>query len=313
MTTLPALPWLDDYRALTTAVGLVDCGDRTLLELAGGDRVKFLQGFCTNHVARLATDEACEAFVTSVQGKILGHVEIVARTDRLRVETVAGQAERLQRHLDRYLIREDVTICDASSQRRQWLLAGPQAAELAARAGLAHQPEVFVRRVPWLAVDALLVDVPRQAWPRWGDELERQGARRVAAEVFDAARIEAGWPLYGRDITDQNLPQEVGRDRQAIHFNKGCYLGQETVARIDALGHVNRLLVLVRWNGPVPPPAGEVLSASGAAAGEVTSSCYSPRYGSALSLAYLRRTLTSPGTRVESSIDPGQVVALSAS
>ena len=121
-------------------------------------------------------------------------------------------------------------------------------------------------------------------------------ARPVAEEValcdettFESIRLEVGFPWYGRDITDKNLPQEIGRDCLAISLMKGCYLGQETVARIDALGHVNKLLVSVRFATDAVPPAGAALRSGGVHVGDVTSAAYSPRLEASLALAYVRR------------------------
>ena len=102
------------------------------------------------------------------------------------------------------------------------------------------------------------------------------GVAPCGQAAFDAARIEWGFPLVGHDISDANLPQEIARDKLAISFTKGCYLGQETVARIDALGHVNKTLVGLRFAGSTLPPAGSELLAGDQAVGQVTSSAYSP-------------------------------------
>jgi folate-binding protein YgfZ len=147
--------------------------------------------------------------------------------------------------------------------------------------------------------------------------LANAGAVPAAMDAFEIARIEAGIPFYGLDISDKNLPQEVNRDAQAISFTKGCYLGQETVARIDALGHVNRVLVGVRFAGTVPPPTGtEVFPADGQGSegkstiGAVTSAAYSHRLGAPLALAYVRRGHNQTGTQLGSPIGPAQVISL---
>jgi folate-binding protein YgfZ len=123
-------------------------------------------------------------------------------------------------------------------------------------------------------------------------------------------RIEYGMPLYGRDITLENLPQEVNRNAQAISFTKGCYLGQETVARIDALGHVNRLLVVVKFAGERIPSPGDELQIEGKPVGQVTSAAFSPRVSKPLALAYVRTASAAPGTRLASPVGDAEVVAL---
>ena len=112
------------------------------------------------------------------------------------------------------------------------------------------------------------------------------------------------------DITEKNLPQEVARDQLAIHFQKGCYLGQETVARIDALGHVNRLLVGVRFESSETPAVGTELSRQGKAVGAVTSSAWSPRLNAAVALAYVRRNCHEPNTLLDSAFGPARVSSL---
>ena len=109
---------------------------------------------------------------------------------------------------------------------------------------------------------------------------------RVAFEPF---RIECGWPEYGRDISPENLPQEVGRTDRSISFTKGCYLGQETVARIASRGHVNRTLAGLKFACSEVPPVTTELTAEGQSIGRVTSVAHSPRFGSAIALGYVRR------------------------
>ena len=121
------------------------------------------------------------------------------------------------------------------------------------------------------------------------------------------SRIEAGFPLFGTDITDDNLPQEIGRNQQAISFTKGCYLGQETVARIDALGHVNRLLARVKFTAGEVPATGTELFAADKPVGKVTSACWSPEFGGPLAFALLRRTQTAAGTQLTSASGPAEV------
>jgi hypothetical protein len=128
--------------------------------------------------------------------------------------------------------------------------------------------------------------------------------------ALETLRIESGTPLLGVDFDERNLPQEVGRDAQAISFTKGCYLGQETVARIDALGHVNQRIAGVRFGGDAPPFAGTELTRGGAAVGRVTSAAWSPRLAAPLALAMVRREHGAPGTALESALGPCEVVAL---
>ncbi len=313
-----------DYQVLTAGAGLVDFSGRTQIELRGDDRAKFLHSFCTNEVRRLPVGAGCEAFILNVQGKILGHVLVFCGPEALVLETVPGEAARLLAHLDRYLIREQVTLRDLGPDRAEWLLAGPAAPQVLATAGAVHIPtepmssvvvaigsqEAWLRRVQLAGPASFLIDGERGAHAGIGAALVVAGATRVGEAAWQTRRIESGWPLYGVDITDKNLPQELDRDRLAINFTKGCYLGQETVARIDALGHVNKTLVGVRFQTNEVPAAGTELSIGDQVVGQVTSACFSPRLQAPLALAYVRRGQNEPGMSIVAGTNPAEVVRL---
>ncbi len=328
LATTPPLPPtaadLAQYDALTAGVGLAELASRTLIELTGRDRVAFLNSFTTGDVKKLPTGRGCEAFVTSPQGKTLGHVLILARDDSLLVWTVPSQAAALVGHLERYIISEDVVLCDRSDQWSTLLVAGAGSVELLQRA-----TGIMPRAEPVAWIDCKLADLPVTAVraeyagpasfllltrvehaPRVALALEQAGAVRASDAAVEMARLEAGMPLFGRDITDENLPQEIGRDNVAISFTKGCYLGQETVARIDALGHVNRQLVGVQFASTAIPPAGTQLAAGGKQVGHVTSAAWSPKLAAPLAMALVRRAQAKPGTPLSSEHSAAVVVAL---
>jgi len=313
---------LEQYSALAYGAGRVDVSDRTQVRITGADRVKFLHGFCTNDIKRLKAGAGCEAFLTNVKGRVLGHVFVFCGEQDLVLETSPGQAAAILGHLDRYVIREDVQFDHLAARVAEWFVAGPRAeAALAGLLGdtppanmLAHRTgdlagvSVSLRRVPLARMPAFLLSCPAERQAEVGRELDQAGARLVAAEIFDIVRVEAGFPLYGRDISDECLPQEVNRDRQAISFTKGCYLGQETVARLDSLGHVNRKLASLRWHGAEMLQPGQELTVAGQAVGRITSAVWSPRAATILALAYLRRGSDSPGTRIETEAGVAEVV-----
>jgi folate-binding protein YgfZ len=314
----------DEYEALTRRVGVVHLSDWTHVEICGRDRARFLHGFCTNDIQRLAPGAGCEAFLTNAKGHVLGYVFVFCGESALVIDTVPGQAERIVSHLDRYVIREDVQVTDRTEQWAELLVGGAQAARLLGAAASAAPPQAELAHVSadvaeWPAVMRRVGLIGAPAWTvvcdaaHGNDILDRLaalGARRCSAESFEIARVEAGSPLYGRDITEDNLPQEIGRDDRAISFRKGCYLGQETVARLDALGHVHRRLVLVRFLGQQVPVAGQELTAAGRSAGRVTSVVWSPGFASPLALAYVRTDAQRPGTRLEGAGGAAEVVAV---
>ncbi|HEX5445341.1 MAG TPA: glycine cleavage T C-terminal barrel domain-containing protein [Pirellulales bacterium] len=319
----------DGYAALTGAVGLIDLAERTRIELSGEDRAAFLHNLSTNDIKRLAAGAGCEAFWLNARGHVLAHGFVICRPASLVIETAPGQEESLLAHLNRYLIREKVELHPRTAEWGAWLLAGPQAADCLSRAlGISPPVErlasiesqwqgrpLFVVRVEMTQPGGFLVVSPRETAAETAEAFVRAGAARCSPAALEAARIEAGFPYYGRDITGKTLPQEVARDKFAISFTKGCYIGQETVARIDALGHVNKTLVGVRFEGGEVPSSGTELfaaglSAAGQVVGEVTSAVFSPRLGSPLALAYVRRGSDRPGVQLESPLGGAEVVAL---
>jgi folate-binding protein YgfZ len=322
MNTPDQPAWIGQYQALTEGAGLVELGDRTQIELAGADRATFLHNLCTNEVRSLAVGTGCEAFLTTVQAKTLAHVFIFACPTSLVIDTVGGLSEIILKHLDHYLVSEQVTLADRSRQWSERLLAGPGAEVVLARFcdrtlpadPLSHAAvdvagrQCWVRRVDMTPGGGFLVNSLLQDTGEVAAQLIAAGAVECGTDAFDAARIERGFPLFGKDISDKNLPQEVGRDALAISFVKGCYLGQETVARIDALGHVNKKLARLRFSGPDVPQPGTQLWAGEQVVGEVTSASWSPHLRAPVALGYVRTAHHSPGTRFTSSRGEAEVM-----
>lgn len=314
--------WIEDYQRFRTQAAWRS-PLRTQIELRGADRQAFLNNYCTADVGRLEVGHGTEAFLTSVQGKTLAYLLVFCCPESLVLDTEAGQTEPITAHLDRYILREDVQLHDQSQAWHQCWVAGPEVPErLPLEEGAwpaqdwTHGPAGIAGLSIWVRRLAIL-DVPLFALvceSRHGEQLQRacQAALGDPASpaAFHALRVENGFPQYGPDINDKNLPQEVGRNRQAISFTKGCYLGQETVARIDALGHVNRKLVGLRFMACEPPPVGTELVRGSKIVGQVTSATFSPRAASALALAYVRRECNAPGTRLESNAGAAEIVTL---
>lgn len=244
------------YQAAQQAAAVFDLSTRDELTLTGADRVSFLQGFCTNDVKRLPVGGVCEAFIPNVKGRTLGHVFISAGVDQLTLDSVAQANETLLPHLDRYLIVEDVELKSTTADRRLFFVTGPKALQVISQVwpdAAALPPNAFievsagefpvtVRRVDWLGQPGFQIRVPAENGETVQSQIVQAGAVVGDESVWEAVRLEACLPDHGRDFSEDNLAQEVDRTEAAISFHKGCYLGQEPIARIDALGHVNWLL-----------------------------------------------------------------------
>jgi tRNA-modifying protein YgfZ len=290
-----------EYQALKTGRAMVELTGWSSISVAGADRQSFLHNFCTNDVKRLVPGASCEAFFTNVKGKIVGHGVLHCRETEILFLGVPGQGSRLVEHLDRYVIREDVALHDTTKERSLLLVTGDESLE---DSHVSVQWDIVGRR------DMKLHEVDARTLPETLRGLIVHGFVVAGLQAFETARIEAGMPRYGVDFNDENLPQEVGRDHEAISFTKGCYLGQETVARIDALGHVNQRLVGVRFTSKDRPMSGTQLTRDGRAVGSVSSAAFSPKLNAPLALAMVRREANSPGTRLASAIGECEVVSL---
>jgi folate-binding protein YgfZ len=319
-----------EFAAIEKHAGLIDRSDRVRLAIKGPDRARFLHNLTTNEVKRLPAGRGCESFVTSPQGKIIAHVIVLVSDDQISVGMDPAAAPAALTHFRKYGVFDDVEIEDRGAATFELHLAGPRAAELIRRVGgrlpedlehahimseLGENPVRVARESPTVLPGfTLMGEKPaeqpiRETLGMIGREL---GLVAVDAESFEVLRIEAGTPVFGKDITDKNLPQEIARDDRAISFVKGCYLGQETVARIDALGHVNQLLKGLRFDEQAPCPiAGAPLERDGKPAGVITSATWSPGRNAPIALALIRASSSVRGMRlrVASAGEPGSTEA----
>lgn len=313
-----------ECQALRTGIGFCDLSGRTQIELTGADRAKVLHGLCTNDIKRLTPGGGCEAFLTNVQGKTTGFINVFCQEASLVVDTSPGLAQEIIPALDRYIIREDVTLIDRSQEWGEVLVSGTQAIDLLATQFVGSLPDsrvaistgtidthpIQVRRMPYTSPECFLLCCEASRIPDIMAWLIQNDAVACGCDAIDVSRIEMGVPVFGLDLTADNLPQEIARDEFAISFTKGCYLGQETVARLDALGHVNRRLLGLKFSGTAVPPPGTIISVAGKQVAQVTSSCFSPRMGSPLALAFVRRGSDKPGMTFQSEFGEAEVVTL---
>ncbi len=313
--------------ALDHGVAWIDRSDRVRLDVTGSDRAKFLHNLTTNEIKRLAVRRGCEAFVTSLQGKALGFVLLHVDPDRILLRTDPGAFDPLLPHFQKYGALDDVAWEDRSGQTFEYHLVGPKAADLVRQLGgevppegdyyhlattLADRPVLLIRESPLVDPGLTIIGESTDA-EAVADAIRQAGSASglvaMSPPQYEALRIEAGTPVSGRDVTEANLPQEVGRDARAINFVKGCYLGQETVARLDALGHVNRLLKGLRFESDDQPPAGSTLLADGKEVGRLTSAARSIRDGRPVGLAYVRIAQAEAGTPLACMLEGREVVA----
>jgi folate-binding protein YgfZ len=292
--------------ALLGGAGVSPLDQLGWIRVTGEDRVRWLNGMVTNFIQQLQPGEGNYNFILSVQGRIQGDATIFAEPDAFLMQTASAQVTGLMALLDRFIIMDDVELSDATSERSGLLVAGPQTSSVLARIGLNVEDLAILqmRRVSWNAAPVSVFHmhgplVPRfELWsdpkiiPELTDALRCVGAVPCKAQSLEWLRILEGTPRYGTDIRDRELPQETGQTR-ALHFAKGCYLGQEIVERIRSRGNVHRTFGAFRLDGELPA-AGSQLGADGKQIGELTSVVAIPMPGEdpktiQLGLGYLRR------------------------
>ena len=318
--------WLQEYTTLTEGVGFVSIKGAAQIELRGVDRATFLNRMCTNKVDTLSPGRGCEGFLTNPKGRAVAYVLVFAGPESLVLHSAPGQAEKIFTHLDYFLIREKVELHDQSTAWSELLVAGRESERLLGSITGAAPPCEYLAHLEielasgWVSIRRLQLDGPpvfllsceTHAVRDITQRLRDAGAQASGEPAAEILRIEAGRPEYGRDISEENFPQEVARDDWAISYNKGCYVGQETIARIASHGHVNRLLVGLRFETAQVVAAGTQVITADQPVGHVTSATFSPRLGSTLALGYVRRGHHQPGSRLGSSLGPVEVVALPA-
>ena len=294
---------MQGYQAIREAVAIVDLDSRGLIRATGEDRVRLLHAMVTNHVEQLSDGQGCYAFFLNAQGRILADVNLMRLADCILLDTEPETREKVYAHLDKYIIADDVTLEDVTGQTATIGLEGPKTPELISSLGnpVPGEPHDVVRWDKWLVsrlsvtgLDGYRFHVPSQDKAGLVEQLTGAGAIAATAEEIRTVRLENGRPRYGEDITESNLPQET-QLLNAVHFNKGCYLGQEIVERIHSQGHVNRLLVRLHVNSSKPPRPGSKLEVEGREIGEITSAAVSPSQGCVVALAYVKEQFARDG------------------
>lgn len=286
---------LEQYRALTDGFGFVEFPNSSVVSISGNDREKFLHNFCTADVKRLSELSSCEAFFLNPKGKTINHGFILKLQDRLLVWTLDSNAETLIEFLDRYLLSEDVQLelvskdwtsvfaCGAASQDGLSAVLGSEIRGSA----VVECDFGFATRVELAGQGALILCREAQS-EKLLELLAQNDGVKTDLFALHSLRVEQQTPWFGLEIDESNLPQELCRDEKAISFEKGCYLGQETVARLDAMGHVNQQLVCFRLPPESQMVKGQTFEMDGKVVGRLTSVAWSPKMETVIALGFVR-------------------------
>ncbi len=283
------------YEALRQSAAWLDLSSRARILVRGRDRARFLHNVASNEVKKMTPGSGCYAFLLNPQGRIQADLHLFCFDDHFLVDTEPELRETVQQQILKYKVADQVELEDITAQSCALGVEGPAAADVLQRLG-APVPEPDFAHAPWGDNTVAAVSLTGQKGYRiYGaaasrDDIVRQleAARAVSAQPEEAriVRIENGKPVYGEDIRNTSLPQET-QQMHAVSFTKGCYLGQEIVERIRALGRVHRKLERLELEGSEPPPPGTKLAVNGHEA-EITSAVFSPALGKVIALGYVR-------------------------
>jgi len=308
------------YSALREHAAWLDLSGRGKIRANGEDGARLLHAMTTNQVETLQPGEGCYAFFLSAQGRILADVNLLCFEDHFLLDTEPETRTKVYEHLDRYIIADDVTLEDQTDRIATIAVEGPEAGAALAKLG-APQPAAPHASAPWSDGNIVGTIARLDTTGRGGffllipvedkqaliSRLTEAGIPEATAEDARVVRIESGRPRYGEEITERYLVQETDQLR-AVHFSKGCYLGQEIVERVRSRAQIHRVLRRLEIDTSEPPAAGTKLKSGDADAAEIASAVFSPALGKTVALAYVRMPFAEPGTAISLDGTSGRVV-----
>jgi folate-binding protein YgfZ len=289
------------YRTLKEEAGVLDRSERGKLRARGADAAEYLQGQLTNDLEALEPETGCYAALLDRKGHMQADMRVLRLGNGdLWLDTEPQATPTVERHLLLYSVGRDVEIEDVSGEWSILSVIGPAAAEVAGTAPASgeHAQRFYERDgVEILAVGTdlgldLIVRAERSREAR--ELLVRSGAAEVTEAAAEILRVESGRPRFGHEMTSATIPQEAGIDERAVSFTKGCYIGQETVARLHYRGRPNRHLRGLRLEAPVA--GGDAITLGEREVGTVGTAVLSPALGP-IALAVVRRE-AEPGSRI---------------
>jgi folate-binding protein YgfZ len=318
--------WLAEYEALRAGAGILDLSCRGRLCVLGADAQRFLNGQVTNNVKDLPIGEGCYAALVSAKGKLQSDLNIYRLENELLLDCEPGYAEAVTQRLEKFIIAEDAQVIDVSAEYGLWSVQGPKAGAIAgslspkfilppkalAWTKVEEKPgeDIYLTSMSRLRSQGLDLFVPTCAMQEMAARLSERGGRLCGWRALETARIEAGVPRFGADMDENNLAPEA-LDTRAISYGKGCYIGQEVIARVRTYGQVAKALRGLRLGGGLqePPAKGSKLFLGDKEVGSITSAVWSPSLRGNIALGYVRREANQTGADLEVRTDSGKFPA----
>lgn len=317
-----------EYRALRHGFGLIDLSNRGLIRVEGGDRQRFLNAMLSNNTADLEPGQGCYATFLNPKGHMVTDLMVYAEGASYLLEVEPHIVSTFLEAIDFFVISEDVMFAVETEKWAAMGVQGPKAPDALVAAsgqkllrGLAPygsqscriaDHDVWVARRGYtrepgylLLADAAAAEAVWEAILQQGEAF---GGHAVGLKALDTLRVESGTPRFGIDMTEATIPIEANL-QDAISYTKGCYVGQEVIARIDARGHVNRQLVGLLLGDAESPEAGAKIFSPQREVGWITSATQSPAMNQTIALGYVRRESLQPGTVLQVRSDAGDILA----
>jgi folate-binding protein YgfZ len=315
---------LNEYSALHNGSLIFDRSDRLRIRISGPKAAELVTGMVTSDVSSLVPGEGQYAAALTPKGKIVADLRIFALDDSLLIDTSAAAAPGWKEMVRKYINPRVAPYHDVTSELSDLGVFGRSSRFVVSRVldvddkdlaalpvyGHVSRPfaaaTVIIARVPEIDLEGFDIFVPTAALGALKAAFQTAGIAEGGSETWEIARIESGRPQWGVDMDDSTLPQEANFDELgAISYTKGCYIGQETVARVHFRGHVNRFLRRLRFvTRPAPPKGAELVDETGKVIGDIRSSALSPRFGG-VALAMVRREIL-PGTTLQARWPDGE-------
>src|SRR5690606_25001229 len=311
----------DEYRALTEGIAWRKEKERGKVAVLGVDRITFLHSMISHDVSSLDEYQGRYGTFLTATGKIVADFYYYRLPEQVLIDLSTAASSFIEA-LEKFIIMDEVELQDISASWRHFSIHGQRSREFLADLFNTFPPEQSDQVVPcswqaeelfWIRRDELstpgyVVLLSPEGGDKFASALTESTAIEVGDEAFNVVRLERGLPLFGRDFTEKNNPLEARLD-YAVSLSKGCYIGQEVIARASHIGGVPRLLSKLNVDGDrVPGSGSRVMTDDGKEAGKVTSAAYSPRLGRVIAFAYIKRALSQTGNRLQVDLD-GRLVS----
>ncbi len=312
-------------------VGIMDASHRGKVRISGKDRTMFLQKILSQDITKLTPNNGAYSTLLDVKGRLLAYMRIYCDADSFLIDVEPGLPEKMVQTLTHYLFREDVIIEDVTEKYGLMTIQGPLSKQVLSKVTdteIRDMPECSHRNLPIKHVSCKVVrtsytgedgydiyalwDELPDVWRRLVEAGKEYGIMSFGLDSLETLRIEAGTPLYSIDMDEHTIPIEANLDK-AISYDKGCYIGQETIARIKFRGHVNKTLTGFYIHEGIIPQRGDklykVVHDIEHPIGFITSSCLSPTFNKTIALGYIRIEYSEPGEEVYTDKDNKRLTA----